>query len=184
MTKENKKKLLAQRHISSRMNFLFQASNLMASGNQTKLAAYYGKLCRNVGTKAVMHMAPALKRSLCRRCSLPLIPGLNTEVQVAQEPKKPEQVTPPEVHPNGGSQTKKKRHRRQRKKPPKSEDSSKISESLGENPAKPERICLFLECSICQSRRSFSAGHQRDDCWLEQPQSLVQVVSLPGENAQ
>lgn len=56
MTKDNKRKLLAQRHVSSRMNFLFQASHLMAASHQSKLAAYYGKLCRNVGTKAVSHM--------------------------------------------------------------------------------------------------------------------------------
>jgi len=56
MSRDNKMKHLTQRAISSRMNYLFQASNLMAVGNQPKLAAYYGKLCRNVGTKAIMHM--------------------------------------------------------------------------------------------------------------------------------
>ncbi|XP_016986539.1 uncharacterized protein LOC108049755 [Drosophila rhopaloa] len=181
MTKDNKKKLLAQRHVYSRMNFLFQASNLMAEGNQAKLAAYYGKVCRNVGTKTVMHMAPALKRSLCRRCSLPLLPGVNAELQVAGEPKHPKGATPPEASSNGEAKTKKKRHRRRRKKPEKSDETKESRTSSG--PPETERICLFLECSLCQSRRSFPADN-RGDCWLEQPQSVVQVVSLPGENGQ
>ncbi|XP_017006710.2 uncharacterized protein Rpp21 [Drosophila takahashii] len=183
MSKDNNnknKKLLAQRHISSRMNFLFQASHLMANKDQSKLAAYYGKLCRNVGTKAVMHMAPALKRSLCRRCSLPLLPGVNTELQVARESREPKEP-PQEIPPSNGEakKPKKKRHRRQRKKG--SSQECRNPSSPPENPAETERISLYLECSLCQSRRSFPAGENQRDCWLEQPQSLVQVVSLPGE---
>lgn len=53
---KGKRKALTQRQVSSRMNFLYQASNLMAHSNNNTLAAYYGKLCRNVGTKALMHM--------------------------------------------------------------------------------------------------------------------------------
>ncbi|XP_041630621.1 uncharacterized protein Rpp21 [Drosophila kikkawai] len=194
MTKDKKRKLLAQRHVSSRMNFLFQASHLMAASHQAKLAAYYGKLCRNVGTKAVMHMAPALKRSLCRRCSLPLMPGVNTELRVAEENPTPQageetrtasngEETP--TASNGGEveKTKKKRHRRLPK------NRKKKVEKKEEPPANPNESqpeiplnALFLECSLCQGRRSFTLDNQRE-CWLEQPQSLVQVLSLPGENA-
>nr|XP_016937165.1 uncharacterized protein LOC108015299 [Drosophila suzukii] len=188
MSKDNKKKLLAQRHVSSRMNFLFQASNLMAEGHRTKLAAYYGKLCRNVGTKAVMHMAPALKRSLCKRCSLPLLPGVNTELQVAEEPKEVA-VTPfpqKEAPSNGGAKTKKKRHRRQRKKPKRRSENGDTGNNREPQPEihnETEPISLYLKCSLCHSQRSFPADNQRD-CWLEQSQSVVQVVSLPGENGQ
>ncbi|XP_017067659.1 ribonuclease P protein subunit p21 [Drosophila eugracilis] len=175
MSNDKKKKLQTQRHVSSRMNFLFQASNLMAAGNQTKLAAHYGKLCRNVGTKALMRMAPAVKRSLCRLCFLPLIPGVNTELQVAGAPNK----VPPLQDPlNTAKKNGKKRHRRLRKKPNKklkTEDAINSSES---QPETLERIRLFLECSLCRSRQSFPTDNKKD-CWLEQPQS---VVSLPEEN--
>ncbi|EDV45430.1 uncharacterized protein LOC6555791 [Drosophila erecta] len=172
----DKKKHVSQRDIASRMNFLFQASNLMAAGNQAKLAAYYGKLCRNVGTKATMHMAPALKRFLCRRCSLPLIPGVNTELQVAGAPK---EATAPDAPSSGEAETKKKRNRRQRKKP-KSKNSGNAQASEVQVDESTERISLFLECSLCSGRRTFSANSQRD-CWLEQPQSVVQVVSFAEE---
>lgn len=39
----------------SRMNFLFQASMLMAGKNNT-LSAYYGELCRSIAKKAVLKM--------------------------------------------------------------------------------------------------------------------------------
>lgn len=172
-------KHLTQRAISSRMNYLFQASNLMAVGNQPKLAAYYGKLCRNVGTKAIMHMAPAVKRSLCRRCFLPLIPGVNTELHVeegAQEAK-----TDAQAQSNGAVKTKKKRHRRQRKKPrSRKTGNTNQEESEEQIQESTEQVSFFLECSLCCGRRSFAANSQRD-CWLEQPQSIVQVVSLPKE---
>ncbi|XP_017054957.1 ribonuclease P protein subunit p21 [Drosophila ficusphila] len=181
MTKGNSKKLLAQRHISSRMNFLFQASNLMAEGHQSKLAAYYGKLCRNVGTKAVMHIAPALKRSLCRRCSHPLIPGVNTELQVDRKRK---EVTLPEAPTSDEVKTKKKRHRRHRKKPKKREEKQIAEEALKSQPEIAEKVSVFLECSLCRNRRSFMADTQNRECWLEQTQSVVQVVSLPRESGQ
>ncbi|EDX16818.1 uncharacterized protein LOC6724838 [Drosophila simulans] len=179
MSKDNKMKHLTQLGISSRMNFLFQASNLMAVGNQPKLAAYYGKLCRNVGNKAVMHMAPALKRSLCRRCFLPLIPGVNTELHVAEGAQ--DAKTAAHAPSNGAAKTKKKRHRRQRKKP-KSQNTGNTNqeESQVQIQESTEQLSLFLECSLCCGRRSFAANSQRD-CWLEQPQSMVQVVSFPKE---
>lgn len=39
----------------SRMNFLYQASQLMAGKNNT-LSAYYGELCKNIGKKATLRM--------------------------------------------------------------------------------------------------------------------------------
>ncbi|KAH8419724.1 hypothetical protein KR009_001589 [Drosophila setifemur] len=168
MTKDNKRKLSAQQDISSRMNFLFQAAHLMAESKETQLAAYYGRLCRNVGTKAMMHMAPALKRSLCRRCSLPLIPGINTDLQLVRDRdrearKEADQPKSEEAKP------KKNRHRRLRRKP--KERIPKPSDS------RPEEIPLFLECPLCQSRRTFVANERRE-CWLEQREATVEVISV------
>ncbi|KAH8388689.1 hypothetical protein KR200_002873 [Drosophila serrata] len=175
MGKDNKRKLLAQRHVSSRMNFLFQASHLMAASHQNKLAAYYGKLCRNVGTKAVTHMAPAMKRSLCRRCSLPLMPGVNTELQVAEDASPTAALqTGEESARREVGKTKKKRHRKKKSKKEEPANSSETQPEVNIN-------ALYLECSLCQGRRSFPVDSQRE-CWLEQPQALVQVLSLPLEN--
>ncbi|KAH8325383.1 hypothetical protein KR067_004768 [Drosophila pandora] len=172
MTKDIKRKLLAQQQVFSRMNFLFQAAHLMADREQPKLAAYYGKLCRNVGTKAVMHMAPAVKRQLCRRCSLPLIPGRNTELQL--EEKSPE------------TKPKKKRNRRLKKKPnkDKKEEAKPPLEPAPEIPKRTERIPVFLECSLCQSRRTFVTTESQRECWLEQPEAVVSEFSLREENGQ
>ncbi|XP_017465579.1 PREDICTED: ribonuclease P protein subunit p21 [Rhagoletis zephyria] len=63
----------------SRMNFLYQASMLMAGRNNT-LAAYYGQLCRNIGKKAVLRIDPDLKRQFCKRCSLALQPGITADL--------------------------------------------------------------------------------------------------------
>lgn len=53
---KGKRKVLTQRQVCFRMNFLYQAANLMAHSNNNTLAAYYGKLCRHVGMKSLMHM--------------------------------------------------------------------------------------------------------------------------------
>ncbi|XP_075155287.1 ribonuclease P protein subunit Rpp21 [Haematobia irritans] len=63
----------------NRMNFLYQASILMAGKNNT-LASYYGELCKNVGKKAVLRMEPNAKRVLCKRCSIAQKPGITCEI--------------------------------------------------------------------------------------------------------
>ncbi|KAH8306881.1 hypothetical protein KR018_010418 [Drosophila ironensis] len=172
MGKDNKRKLLSQRHAASRMNFLFQAAHLMANQDQPKLGAFYGKLCRNVGTKALMQMAPAVKRSLCHRCALPLIPGVNTELQTEPEQKAGQGRT---EAPSG----KRRRRNRRLKKPPKSKETGP---QTTKEPDRPESTAVVLECSLCRGRRSFLSG-QRRECWMEQPEACVQELSLMGEGA-
>ncbi|XP_022219174.1 ribonuclease P protein subunit p21 [Drosophila obscura] len=166
MAKNNKKKLFAQRLVCSRMNFLYQAAHLMAEGSHNTLGAYYGKLCRNVGTKSMMHMAPAMKRALCKRCSLPLIPGVNTSLTVPQAKEQ-------RAEPKAG---KKKRHRRQRSK----KRAVEKTESQPKESTVDEHTPLQLECPLCQGRRSFVVDSQRE-CWLEQPQALVEVLDIEAE---
>ncbi|XP_004520378.1 ribonuclease P protein subunit rpr2 [Ceratitis capitata] len=71
----------------SRMNFLFQASMLMAGSNKT-LAAYYGELCKNIGKKAVLKIDPDVKRQLCKRCSLALQPGITADLETVSQGKR------------------------------------------------------------------------------------------------
>ncbi|XP_059222738.1 uncharacterized protein LOC131996800 [Stomoxys calcitrans] len=65
----------------SRMNFLYQASILMAGKNDC-LASYYGELCKNIGKKSVLRMEPSIKRTLCKRCSLAQQPSITSEILV------------------------------------------------------------------------------------------------------
>ncbi|ALC48163.1 CG33082, partial [Drosophila busckii] len=164
---KGKRKVLTQKHVCSRMNFLYQASQLMAHSQQNTLAAYYGKLCRNVGTKALMHIAPDLKRTLCKRCSLPLLPGVNTTLQLQTEPKKQ-----PEEPPTT-TDAKPKRKRRCRRLPKhKQNKSGKTSQSVQDEHAK-----LQLECCLCHAQRHFQVNTERE-CWSERAEAIAQVVSL------
>ncbi|XP_060661593.1 ribonuclease P protein subunit p21 isoform X1 [Drosophila nasuta] len=155
-----KRKILTQRHACSRMNFLYQAANLMAHSNNNTLAAYYGKLCRNVGTKTLMHMSPALKRTLCKRCSLPLLPGVNTTLQVD---KKPEEETSLDEEKK---KTPIKRSRRRKAK----------SKSVG-TASIDEQTKLQLECSLCQAKRRFQLN-TNNECWVESPAAIVQTITV------
>lgn len=63
----------------SRMNFLYQASMLMAGKSDT-LSAYYGNLCKTIGKKSVLRIDPNIKRTLCKRCHMALKPGITAEI--------------------------------------------------------------------------------------------------------
>ncbi|XP_014093854.2 uncharacterized protein Rpp21 [Bactrocera oleae] len=71
----------------SRMNFLFQASMLMAGKNNT-LSAYYGELCRSIAKKAVLKIDPNIKRQMCKRCSLALKPGITADLHAVTRRKR------------------------------------------------------------------------------------------------
>lgn len=71
----------------SRMNFLFQASMLMAGKNNT-LSAYYGELCRSIGKKAVLKIDPDIKRQMCKRCSVALKPGITADLHAETRRKR------------------------------------------------------------------------------------------------
>ncbi|XP_030380777.1 ribonuclease P protein subunit p21 [Scaptodrosophila lebanonensis] len=172
---KNKRKVFGQRHVCSRMNFLYQAANLMAQNNNNTLAAYYGKLCRNVGTKAVMHIAPAVKRTLCKRCSLPLLPGVNTALVVEQEHEVPSTAKA------GGKRRNRRRRRRRRGKPAKGQANAEASGSRSGSEQKSTTIddnaTLQLQCGLCQKQRRFCVDAEKE-CWLERPEALAQVITM------
>ncbi|XP_017871427.1 PREDICTED: ribonuclease P protein subunit p21 [Drosophila arizonae] len=168
------RKSLSQQHVCSRMNFLYQASNLMAHSNNNTLAAYYGKLCRNVGTKALIKISPALKRTLCRRCSLPLLPGINTTLEVEQQQTTPKEV----VRPTNTSS--KRRHRRLRGKRNKchNKDANAISSKDAASAVSiDEKTQLNMECGLCGANRRFHVD-TRNECWPERAEAIVHVIQL------
>ncbi|KAH8400575.1 hypothetical protein KR222_007112, partial [Zaprionus bogoriensis] len=184
MNNKGKRKVLSQRQVCSRMNFLYQAANLMAhSGGNNTLAAYYGKLCRHVGTKSLMHMSPALKRTLCKRCSLPLLPGVNTKLKTEAKLAQHQQQEPQEHDTQRvGTSSKKRRMRRIRRgKRTASKDKAEPA-AVAPTALQDDGLSLRLECSLCCSQRRFQID-ANNECWPERSEAIVQTVSLEGQTA-
>ncbi|TDG42047.1 hypothetical protein AWZ03_011531 [Drosophila navojoa] len=158
------------------MNFLYQASNLMAHSNNNTLAAYYGKLCRNVGTKALIKISPGVKRTLCRRCSLPLLPGINTTLEIGQQQPTPKEVERP------ATSSSKRRHRRLRGKRNKCHKDANAVNSEKSVPAVSidEKTQLSMECGLCGANRRFHVD-TRNECWPERAEAIVHVIQLANQ---
>ncbi|XP_015588459.1 ribonuclease P protein subunit rpr2 [Cephus cinctus] len=84
---ETEVKLCQGKDVFERMNYLYQASQFVASKNKT-VASYYGNVMVNCGKKAVLRMEPDLKRSICKSCQTPLIPGETARVRLGSKPRK------------------------------------------------------------------------------------------------
>ncbi|KAG5681764.1 hypothetical protein PVAND_011173 [Polypedilum vanderplanki] len=69
----SKRKSLHNKEVFHRINFLHQASSLMANKNQ-KLSSFYGNILNQVQKKAVVKIDPTIKRDMCKRCSTFLTP--------------------------------------------------------------------------------------------------------------
>ncbi|TPX43265.1 hypothetical protein SeMB42_g02156 [Synchytrium endobioticum] len=104
-----KKKQKDQHHIENkdahtRMNFLQQASSLMllatthpndvpASSDTSNsvgtslvsLGRFYSVGMRNIASKLVMRVDPHVKRNLCRKCGVGLIPGMTSKVRTKRK---------------------------------------------------------------------------------------------------
>ncbi|XP_055679572.1 ribonuclease P protein subunit p21 [Lutzomyia longipalpis] len=76
-----KQKQCQGRDTYHRMNYLYQASKLMAGRNDF-LSSYLGHQCRAIGKKSVLKMEPAVKRTICKRCSIFLKPEETADVEV------------------------------------------------------------------------------------------------------
>ncbi|XP_011882058.1 PREDICTED: ribonuclease P protein subunit p21 [Vollenhovia emeryi] len=76
-----------QKDVLERMNYLHQASHLIASKNRVA-ASYFGNNMIACGKKAVLRMEPDLKRITCKCCHGPLIPGETARVRLVSKPIK------------------------------------------------------------------------------------------------
>ncbi|XP_046739555.1 ribonuclease P protein subunit p21 isoform X2 [Diprion similis] len=82
-------KLCQGKDVLERMNYLYQASHLMAIQSKNPVAAsYYGNIMLGCAKKAVLRMSPDVKRTICKRCQLPLIPGDTARVRLVSKPMK------------------------------------------------------------------------------------------------
>ncbi|XP_046589523.1 uncharacterized protein LOC107220614 isoform X1 [Neodiprion lecontei] len=82
-------KLCQGKDVLERMNYLYQASYLMAIQSKNPVAAsYYGNIMLGCAKKAVLRMSPDIKRTICKCCQLPLIPGDTARVRLISKPMK------------------------------------------------------------------------------------------------
>ncbi|XP_048505976.1 ribonuclease P protein subunit p21 [Athalia rosae] len=78
-----------EKDVLERMNYLYQASHLMAIGAKNPIAAsYYGYVMMKCAQKSVLRMDPDVKRSVCKCCLSPLIPGVTAKVRLVSKPTK------------------------------------------------------------------------------------------------
>lgn len=73
--------------VFERMNYLYQASHLMASKSQV-MASYLGNNMLACAKKAVLRAEPNVKRTMCKCCQTPLVPGETARVRLVSKPIK------------------------------------------------------------------------------------------------
>ncbi|XP_014479427.1 PREDICTED: ribonuclease P protein subunit p21 [Dinoponera quadriceps] len=84
---KNKTRFCQNKDIFERMNYLYQASHLIALKDKVA-ASYYGNMMMRCAKKVVLHVEPNLKRTLCKCCQTPLIPGETARVRLISKPVK------------------------------------------------------------------------------------------------
>ncbi|XP_071485135.1 ribonuclease P protein subunit p21-like [Diadema antillarum] len=77
-----KGKTLSEGH--QRMNYLYQAAHCVLTQNpeNSQLARFYIETMRRVSAKLVMRLQPDIKRTVCKKCSALLVPGVTATVRV------------------------------------------------------------------------------------------------------
>uniref|UniRef100_A0A060T7X8 ARAD1D05874p n=1 Tax=Blastobotrys adeninivorans TaxID=409370 RepID=A0A060T7X8_BLAAD len=78
---------VAQRDRYARVSFLYQGAVTAMANNYGPLARAYGYTLKSVAKKNVLRLSPHIKRSLCKKCSQLLIPGVSCSVRVQGEGK-------------------------------------------------------------------------------------------------
>ncbi|KAK6460049.1 RNAse P Rpr2/Rpp21/SNM1 subunit domain-containing protein [Scheffersomyces coipomensis] len=82
-------KVVPQKDHYSRISYLLNASNLFSADSKYDiLARGYSRNLDLVSKKTVIKLAPALKRSLCKKCNTLLIPGLTMSMSIENTSKK------------------------------------------------------------------------------------------------
>ncbi|XP_014219357.1 ribonuclease P protein subunit p21 [Copidosoma floridanum] len=80
-------KLCQGKDVFERINYLYQASQMVSSKNSS-LASYYNSILVGCAKKSVLRLDHNLKRSICKTCQCPLIPGETAQVRLLGKKKK------------------------------------------------------------------------------------------------
>ncbi|KAK6507725.1 hypothetical protein TWF481_006147 [Arthrobotrys musiformis] len=75
-----------QQAILSRLSFLHQASSLLHPSS-IGLSRYYTSHLQSVSRKSVQRLSPAVKHTICKRCSSPLLPGVISTTRIENKSK-------------------------------------------------------------------------------------------------
>lgn len=85
MKKNVKKTFLYQnRDIHLRMNYLYQMAHqvLLSNPENKNLARFYICMMKRIATRLVMKLHPSMKRTICKKCDMLLIPGITATVRI------------------------------------------------------------------------------------------------------
>ncbi|ORX89926.1 Rpr2-domain-containing protein [Basidiobolus meristosporus CBS 931.73] len=92
--KKNANSQVQHREIYHRMNFLYQASMMMAatagsasSSDLGNLGRFYASHMREIGKRVVLRIDPKVKRTICRHCEIPLIPAITSNTTIQNSPE-------------------------------------------------------------------------------------------------
>lgn len=110
-----------------------------------------------------------------------MLPGVNTTL-VLEEKQKPQTPKQDEKSSPAPTTTRKRRIRRL---PNKRNKNNKMDDASVSNIAslQDDKVALQLECNMCSAQRRFQIGTQ-NECWPEQPQAIVQTVTLDRQAAE
>ncbi|MEE6470082.1 hypothetical protein FKM82_008852 [Ascaphus truei] len=72
-----------------RLNFLYQAAHCVLAQNpeNVALSRFYCHTQRMIGKRLVLRQDPSVKRTICKRCSSLLVPGITSTVRQKSKPK-------------------------------------------------------------------------------------------------
>ncbi|KAK7112776.1 ribonuclease P protein subunit p21-like [Littorina saxatilis] len=92
MGKSAKQKGLGNKEAYQRINYLYQAAHLclQQSPSNPEMCRFYINTMRSVAEKHVIRMHPEIKRSICKKCCMLLLPGITS---ISRNKKKGERYT-------------------------------------------------------------------------------------------
>ena len=73
----------------NRINYLFQAAHAVLKENPQNvgLVQHYCLTLKNIARKNVLRLDPSMKRSICKKCCMLLIPGITASVRIRKRGK-------------------------------------------------------------------------------------------------
>ncbi|XP_026160566.1 ribonuclease P protein subunit p21 [Mastacembelus armatus] len=81
---------LKDKEAYQRLNYLYQAAHCVLSQNpeNVELARFYCFTQKTIARRLVLRQDPSVKRTLCKKCSLLLIPGVSAAVRQQRKNRK------------------------------------------------------------------------------------------------
>ncbi|XP_041646606.1 ribonuclease P protein subunit p21 [Cheilinus undulatus] len=82
--------LMKDKEAYQRLNFLYQAAHCVLSQNpeNTELARFYCFTQKTITKRLVLKQDPSVKRTICKRCCSPLIPGVTATTRQRRNKRK------------------------------------------------------------------------------------------------